>query len=65
MNQTRTIHSVDTGLIYAVLKLLFSKQTKNSVLFLYLCHSPMINSMKTNFAQQQSIVATPAVNHTK
>jgi len=28
MNQTSTIHSVDTGLIYAVLKLSFSKQYK-------------------------------------
>jgi len=28
MNQTNTIHSVDTGLIYAVLKLSFSKQYK-------------------------------------
>jgi len=28
MNQTDTIHSVDTGLIYAVLKLSFSKQYK-------------------------------------
>jgi len=28
MNQTSTIHSVDTGLIYAVLKLPFSKQYK-------------------------------------
>jgi len=28
MKQTSTIHSVDTGLIYAVLKLSFSKQYK-------------------------------------
>jgi len=28
MNQTNTIHSVDTGLINAVLKLSFSKQCK-------------------------------------
>jgi len=28
MNQTSTINSVDTGLIYAVLKLAFSKQYK-------------------------------------
>jgi len=28
MNQTRTIHSVDTGLVYDVLKLSFSKQYK-------------------------------------
>jgi len=28
MNQTNTIHSVDAGLIYAILKLSFSKQYK-------------------------------------
>jgi len=28
MNQTSTIHSVDTGRVYAVLKLSFSKQYK-------------------------------------
>jgi len=28
MNQTSTLHSVDTGLIYAVIKLSFSKQYK-------------------------------------
>jgi len=28
MNQTSTIHSVDTGFIYAVFKLSFSKQYK-------------------------------------
>ena len=30
-----------------------------------LCHRPMVNSMKTSFTQQQSIVATPSVNHMK
>jgi len=28
-------------------------------------YRPMVNSMKTNFAQQQSIVATPSANHVK
>jgi len=28
LNQTSTIHSVDTGLIHAVLKMSFSKQYK-------------------------------------
>jgi len=30
-----------------------------------LCHGPMVNSMKTSFAQQQSIVATPSAYHMK
>jgi len=34
MKETSTIHSVDTELIYAALKLSFSKQYKNSVLIL-------------------------------
>jgi len=28
-------------------------------------HRPMVNSMNTRFAQQQSIVATSSVNHMK
>ena len=35
MNQTSTIHSVDTGLIYAVLKLSFPSNTEYSVFILY------------------------------
>ena len=63
MNQTSTIPSEDTGLIYAVLKLSFSKQCK-IYSFNPLCHRarPMVNSMKTSYAQQKSIVATPSVN---
>jgi len=60
MNQTSTIHSMNTGLIYAVLKLSFSKQYKICVLIL-----SMVNSMKTSFTHQQSIVSTHSVNHMK
>jgi len=52
MDQTSTIYSVDAGFIYAVFKLSFSKQL-------------MLNSMKTSFAKQNSIVATPLANHMK
>ena len=63
MNKTSTIHSVDTEHIYAVLKFSFSKQYKIHCFNpLCLCHRPMVNSLKTRFAQQQSIVATPLVN---
>jgi len=51
MNQTSTIHSVETGLIYAFLKLSFPSNTKYRILILYLCHRPMVNSMKTSFAK--------------
>ena len=65
MNETSTIHSVASGLIYAILTLSFSMQYKIKCFNPYLCHWPMVNSMKTSFAQQQSIVATPSVNHMK
>jgi len=59
MEQTSTIHSVDTGFTYALLS--FSKQYKvqrfNPLRL-------MVNSMKTSFAQQ-SIVATPSANYMK
>ena len=64
MKRKRTIQTVDTGLIYAVLKLSFSKQYKIWC-FNPLRYRPVVNSMKTSFAQQQSIVATPLAKHTK
>jgi len=39
MNQTSTIHSVDTGLFYAALKLSFPSSTKYSALILYAIRS--------------------------
>ena len=41
VNQTSTIHSVDTGLIYAVVKLSFSKQYKIQC-FNPLCHAVVL-----------------------
>jgi len=64
MNQTSTIPSVDIGLIYAILKVLFSKQYKIQC-FNPLCHTPMVKSIKTGLAQQHNIFATPSVNHMK
>jgi len=61
MEQTSTIHSVDIGLTYAFLSCHFPSNAMYSVLILFRL---MVNSMKTSFAQQ-SIVATPSVNHMK
>jgi len=75
MNQTSTIHSVETQLIYAAIHsvetqliyavVIFQAIQNIFFLILYLCHKLTVNSMKTRFAQRQSIVATPSVNHMK
>jgi len=44
MNQTSVIHSVKTGLTYALLSCYFQSHTKYTVLILRLCHRPMGNS---------------------
>jgi len=61
MEQTSTIHSVDTGFTYAFLRCHFQKEYK---IQRFNPLKPMVNSMKTSFAQQ-SIVATPSANHMK
>jgi len=48
MDQTSTIFAVDTGFIYAVFKLSFSKQHKIKC-FNPVCYRLMVNSLKTSF----------------
>jgi len=60
MDQASTIHSVDTGLIYAVFKFSFSKQYKVK------CFNSMVwddgKQHEDKFLAQLGIVATPSAN---
>jgi len=62
-DKTSTIHSLDTGFIYAVFKLSLSKQHKIECLN-PLCCRLTVNSMKTSFAHQ-SIFTTLSANPMK
>jgi len=63
MDQTSSIHTMDTRFIYVIFKLSFSKQY-NIQRFNRLCYRLMVNNMKESFAQQ-SIFATPSANPMK
>jgi len=64
MKQAQSIQRAK-GLIMQFCNGHFPSNTKYCVLIVYLCHRSMVNSMKTSFAQQQSIFGTPSVNHMK
>jgi len=53
MNQTSTIHSVDIGLIYGVLKMSFCKQCK------IWCFNPLCNRQWRNWQGERRRAALP------
>jgi len=61
MKETSTIHSVDTELIYAALKLSFSKQYKHSVLILCARASQTFLSCDHIF-KKRCFYATPLIS---